>query len=88
MDQGKKFDFPVCSCVNVNDLRVLLLLQANDKGEIEITGNPNKSWGWIHVWDLANLYTLVAGANKALVAGEIFNALDGVFAASVPTLCF
>jgi len=50
--------------------------EPNSKGEIEILGNPDKSWSWVHVDDLADAYVRVIGASKSLVAGEVFDVAD------------
>jgi len=48
----------------------------NQKGEIEIVGNPDKKWSWVHIQDLADAYVKVVGASKGLVTGEIFDVAD------------
>jgi nucleoside-diphosphate-sugar epimerase len=48
----------------------------NSKGEIEIHGSPDKSWGWIHIDDLADAYARIASASKSLVSGEVFDVVD------------
>jgi nucleoside-diphosphate-sugar epimerase len=50
--------------------------EPNSKGEIEIDGNPDKYWSWIHVDDLADAYVRVVSASKSLVAGQVFNVVD------------
>jgi len=48
----------------------------NDKGEIEVRGDPNKRWGWVHYIDNAESFVLVAEASGAIVGGEIFDVAD------------
>jgi len=48
----------------------------NKDGKIEIVGNPNKSWSWIHISDLATAYTLLAEAEASKVSGQIFDIGD------------
>jgi len=55
---------------------VAKMFEENDKGEIDINGNPNKSWSWVHLNDLADAYVLVVEAARSLVAGEVFNVSD------------
>jgi len=43
-------------------------------GNIEIVGNPDKRWAWIHLYDLAAAYVAVVG-NKSTI-GELFNIGD------------
>jgi len=50
--------------------------EPNSKGEIDIFGNPDKSYSWAHIEDLADAYVRVVGASKSLVAGEIFDVAD------------
>jgi len=50
--------------------------ELDSKGEIEIVGNPDKSWSWAHIDDLAAAYVKVVEASKGLVAGEIFDVAD------------
>jgi len=48
----------------------------NEKGEIDVYGNPDKSWGWVHIYDLADAFVKVAEANRGAVTGEIFDVDD------------
>jgi len=45
---------------------------------VVVKGNPDRSWGWVHVDDLADAYRRVVEAESKLVNGEVFNAADGV----------
>jgi len=47
------------------------------KGEIDIYGNPNKTWGWVHITDLADAFSRVIEAPSAIVSGQIYNVMDG-----------
>jgi len=47
-----------------------------EKDDIEFHGSTEKSWGWIHVSDLAEAYVRVVEASHSLVAGEIFDVCD------------
>jgi len=47
-----------------------------DKKEIEFYGNTEKSWGWVHVQDLADAYVHVVEASSSIVDGEIFDVTD------------
>jgi len=51
-------------------------LAPNEKGEWNIVGSPEKSWGWVHIADLADLYVRAVEAPAAQVSGQIFNASD------------
>jgi nucleoside-diphosphate-sugar epimerase len=55
---------------------------SNDKGEIVVTGNPDKVWPWIHVSDLADAYAHVIESG-APVYGEIFDVADGATRSTV-----
>lgn len=45
----------------------LRALSGNDKGDIEVAGNPDKQWSWVHVTDLGNAFVAVAGAGKDVI---------------------
>jgi len=47
-----------------------------DKKEIEFFGSTEKSWGWVHVNDLADAYVRAVEASAAIVSGEIFDVVD------------
>jgi len=49
----------------------------NGDGKLELVGNPNKYWSWVHLNDLANAFVVIATAASDRVAGEIFNVADG-----------
>jgi len=49
--------------------------EGNKQGEIEIFGNPEKKWAWIHVNDVAEAYSIVAVHPAA--AGQVFDVVDG-----------
>jgi len=55
---------------------LLPFFATNSRGELEIVGNPNKMYSWVHVGDVAAAFVLVAEAPRWLVAGEIFNLSD------------
>jgi len=44
---------------------------------VVVSGNPDRTWGWIHVDDLSDAYRRVAEAESSLVNGEVFNVADG-----------
>jgi len=44
--------------------------------DVEFYGSTEKSWGWVHVNDLANAYVRVVEASSSLVSGEIFDVTD------------
>jgi len=48
----------------------------NKAGQWVIEGDPNKSWPWIHVQDLADMYVRVVDGAPGVVGGQIFNAGD------------
>jgi len=48
----------------------------NAKGEWVIEGSTDKSWSWIHIQDLADLYVRVVEGAVGTVGGQIFNAGD------------
>jgi len=47
-----------------------------DKKEIEFNGSTEKSWGWVHLVDLADAYVRVTEASGSQVNGEIFDVAD------------
>jgi len=47
-----------------------------DKKEIEFNGSTEKSWGWIHLTDLADAYVRAVEASASKVRGEIFDVAD------------
>jgi len=46
------------------------------KDKIEVDGNPNKSWAWVHVDDNADAYRRIVEAPDALVSGKVYNIAD------------
>jgi len=49
---------------------------ANEKGVIDYYGDPNKSWPWVHVTDLAQAFVVLVESPRGSVSGEIFNVSD------------
>jgi len=47
----------------------------NEKGEVEVFGNPDRYWSWVHIVDLADAFLRLAEAGKNVV-GEIFDVSD------------
>jgi len=47
-----------------------------DKDKIEVDGNPNKSWSWIHVDDNADAYRRIIEAPDSVVSGKVYNISD------------
>jgi nucleoside-diphosphate-sugar epimerase len=43
-------------------------------GDIEVKGNPDKTWPWIHIFDLAEFYVLLLKNPKSV--GQIFDVSD------------
>lgn len=52
------------------------LWRGNANGDIEVRGNPNKTWSWVHVFDLAHAYVIVTEAPSGAVQGQIFDVSD------------
>jgi len=50
--------------------------KGSQNGEVEYFGNVDKSWGWVHVTDLADAYLRAVEANGRIVGGEIFDVVD------------
>jgi len=48
----------------------------NVKGELELVGNLEKQWGFVHADDLGDAYVRIVNAPKAIVKGEIFDVVD------------
>jgi len=48
----------------------------NKEGKVELDGNPDKAWGWVHIYDLADAFVRVAEASRGAVSGEIFDVSD------------
>jgi len=46
------------------------------KDKIEVVGNPDKTWSWIHVDDNADAYRRIVEAPDRVVAGKIYNIAD------------
>jgi len=50
--------------------------KGNAKDEIEVAGNPNKYWGWIHISDLADAFVRATEASTGDVSGQVFDVTD------------
>jgi len=48
----------------------------NAKGELELVGNLEKQWGFVHADDLGDAYVRIVNAPRAIVKGEIFDIVD------------
>jgi len=49
---------------------------------IQRKANKNAKWGWIHISDLAEGYSLIVEAAGSIVSGEDFDIVDGTTRAS------
>jgi len=49
----------------------------NAAGDIEIMGNTQKTWPFVHISDLADAFVRVVEGSSANVGGQIFHATDG-----------
>jgi len=47
-----------------------------DKDKIEVDGNPDKSWAWVHVDDNADAYRRIVEAGVEVVSGKVYNISD------------
>jgi len=53
-----------------------LWFNKNSDGEIDFTGDVDKSWSWVHVHDLADAFLRVVEAAGQIVGGSIYNVCD------------
>jgi len=50
---------------------------AGQTGEVVLRGDPEKTWAWVHVGDVATAFHLCLCASDEQVQGQIFNLADG-----------